>query len=203
MAGTCAEYDWSREGIFKETDPCRPSTPYGQAKLAVRTSLARSKGDSAWGIIFFPFGINEYPTRLVPSVVRAFLDGKPARCTHGNQIRDFLYVEDLGHGFSALLDSSLQGEVNLASGEGRSIRSVVEALQTRLRGTVEYGALPQQAGEPARLVADTSRLRNELNWSPQIGFEAGLDRTVSWCRCHRSSGYESRAAGGIQTLSRE
>src|SRR5262245_31376398 len=187
MAGTCAEYDWSREGIFRETDPCQPVTSYGKAKLALRTALAESGRDSAWGIIFFPFGPNEAPTRLVPSVVQALLDGELAHCTHGAQVRDFLYVGDLGHVFAALLDSPLQGAVNLASGEGRSIRSLVEALQRRLGGTVHYGALPAPEGEPARLVADVSRLRDELGWAPQIGLEAGLDCSVSWWRGNRSS----------------
>jgi nucleoside-diphosphate-sugar epimerase len=182
MAGTCAEYDWSRNGIFRESDACWPSTPYGEAKHALREALAASRRDSAWGIIFFPFGPHEPFTRLVPSVVRALLDGEPARCTHGDQVRDFLYVEDLGHGFATLLDSSVQGAVNLASGEGRSIRSLVEALRARLGGSVDYGALPTPAGDPASVVADVSRLRDELGWFPRIGVDVGLDRSVSWLR---------------------
>lgn len=182
MAGSCAEYDWSLNGVFRESDPCRPLTPYGQAKLELQKALAASKRDSAWGRIFFPFGPHEAPTRLVPSVVRALLKGEAARCTHGAQVRDFLYVEDLGDGFAALLDSSLQGPVNLASGEGRSIRSLVEALQARLGGAAQFGALLASPGEPSTLVADVARLREELGWSPRIGLEAGLDRSIAWWR---------------------
>jgi len=194
MAGTCAEYDWSWNGIFRESDPCRPSTPYGQAKLAVRKALAAARGDSAWGIIFFPFGPHEAATRLVPSVASALLKGEMARCTHGAQVRDFLFVEDLGDAFAALLSSPLQGALNLASGVGRSIRSLVERLRAKLGGEIDFGALPSPSGDPPRLVADVRRLHEELGWSPPIGIEAGLDRTIAWCRCKDVTSSQSLAS---------
>jgi len=112
-----AKVDQKYAGVDNERDPCLPSTPYGRAKLELSRALAASHRDSAWGRIFFPFGPHEAPTRLVPSVIRALLKREAADCTHGAQVRDVLYVEDLGHAFATLLDSSLRGPVNVASGE--------------------------------------------------------------------------------------
>jgi nucleoside-diphosphate-sugar epimerase len=134
------------------------------------------------GAHFLPIWPAEPSTRLIPSIVRSLLRGEPAQCTHGGHVRDFLYVEDLGHAFAALVDSRLQGPVNLASGEGRSIRSVVETLQGRLGGIAEFGAITAPATDPFMLVADVTRLRKELGWKPSIGFEGGLDRSIDWWR---------------------
>ena len=66
--------------------------------------------------IFFLYGPHEPPGRLIPSVIQALLKGEFARCSHGRQIRDFLYVEDVAEAFVALLDSDITGPVNIASG---------------------------------------------------------------------------------------
>src|SRR6185437_8481597 len=98
VAGTCAEYAWDTNGFCTEgVTPLRPRTLYGNCKNALQASLSaysREVGlSSAWGRIFFPYGPHEYPSRLVPSVIRSLLKGEVARCTSGEQIRDFIHVE--------------------------------------------------------------------------------------------------------------
>lgn len=184
MAGTCAEYDWSYAQCSEASTPCQPATLYGVAKHATRLLLeawARQTGmSSAWGRIFFLYGPDEYPARLVPSVISSLVDGKPARCTHGEQSRDFMYVEDVAAAFVALLDSDVEGNVNIASGHPALLKDIVYAIADQLgrRDLVELGAIPANPADPAALVADVSRLRDEVGFVPQYPLQKGIERTI-------------------------
>lgn len=192
--GTCAEYDWSRGGVCDERDVCRPATPYGQAKHALQQHVAATHANAAWARIFLPFGPFEAAPRLVPSVVNALLDGRTAQCSPGLHVRDFLHVDDVGRALAALVDSGLEGAVNVGSGHGVAVREVVLGLQRRIGGDVDFDARPAPAGEPAVLVAAVHRLRDALGWTPSLTLEEGLDRTVAWWRQARAAGDAGRAA---------
>ena len=159
-AGTCLEYDWA-SGICRESDAAsQPTTPYGRAKLALAHTLGAANISTAWGRIFFLFGPGEARGRLIPSVVTSLLVGRKAECSEGTQVRDFLYVRDLGRAFAALVDSEARGPVDLASGRPLAIRDLVRAFADQL-GMPEQVALGVRrvSGDDAqpRLLADVSR----------------------------------------------
>jgi nucleoside-diphosphate-sugar epimerase len=186
-AGTCAEYDWSGEVCSEASTALAPSTPYGICKDALRRMLealaAEKKIGFAWGRVFFTFGPNERPQRLVPSVIRSLLRGEDARTTHGFQVRDFLAVEDVAAAFAALLDSNVSGAVNIGSGQPAAVRDVVAALAQQIGGTgrVEYGAIAADDQAPM-IVADVTRLRQEVGWSPRAPLIERLAETIEWWR---------------------
>src|SRR5207253_10776751 len=147
-AGTCAEYDWSA-GLCHEFDtPLVPRMPYGVCKDALRRileSLTEHAAISfAWGRIFFPYGPGEAAGRLVPSVIASLLDASDARCTHGRQVRDFVFIRDVAGALVALLDSEGRGPVNIGSGKAVSVREVVETIAENVGGRqhLQSGALP-------------------------------------------------------------
>jgi nucleoside-diphosphate-sugar epimerase len=117
MAGSCAEYDLSYGYCAERITPLRPTTMYGKAKHALQlledAFAEQTQISAAWGRLFFLYGPHEYPERLVAAVIRALLQKQPARCSHGNQIRDFLYVQDAANAFVALLESDVRGAVNI------------------------------------------------------------------------------------------
>jgi nucleoside-diphosphate-sugar epimerase len=183
IAGTCAEYDWTGDGLLSEQHtPLAPRTAYGKAKDALHGVADELDLAVAWGRIFFLYGPHEDERRLVASVTRALLAGAPARTTHGRQVRDFLHVADVGDAFAALLDSAVEGGVNVASGEGVAVADVVQrlAVVAGRPDLVELGALETAAGEPPLLVADVGRLRDEVGWSPSRSLDEGLRETVEW-----------------------
>jgi len=186
MAGTCAEYDWSEGACRENVTPLRPVSLYGVCKNALREvgeSLAGRLGlRLAWGRIFFLYGPHEHPRRLVASVIASLLRGEPALCSEGTQRRDFLHVEDVADAFVALLRSDLYGPVNIGSGEAVAVRTLVERLADQLgaRHLLRLGARSSPPGEPPLVVADISRLREELRWVPRLDLERGLARTVEW-----------------------
>jgi nucleoside-diphosphate-sugar epimerase len=186
VAGTCAEYDWRASEFSEDKTPCIPDTLYGSCKLSLNLmlgALAKQMGFSqAWGRIFYLYGPHEYPERLIPSVIWKLLHQEPVPCSHGNQIKDFLYVEDVASAFAALLDSEIQGNVNIGSGRGVSVKQVIEKVAEQLQGRerVQFGAIPSLLKEPAELIADTKRLSEELQWNPRYSLEEGLCQTISW-----------------------
>jgi len=187
MTGTCAEYEWSRD-VYPESAPLRPATLYGAAKHGlhrIATAFAEQAGLSlVWGRLFFLYGPYEAPERFVPSLVRSLLAGEPAPMTDGEQRRDFLHVADAGSALAALADSDLTGAVNVASGEAVALSDLAHRIAA-LSGHAELlqvGALPSRHNEPPSLIADVSRLRDELGWAPRIALENGLRDTVAWWR---------------------
>jgi nucleoside-diphosphate-sugar epimerase len=110
--------------------------------------------------------------------------GEEARCTHGQQVRDFLYVPELGDAFAALLASDVSGPLNMASGEPVRVADVVAAIATAAGHPelVRLGALPANPDEPERLTADVRRLSEEVGWAPALDLRQGAEWTVSWWR---------------------
>ncbi len=119
MAGSCAEYDWSRVAVCNErSSPLSGASgeamsAYAECKIAMCRALEDFGGahdvSTAWGRIFFQYGPGEHPQRLVASVIIALLSGGEALCTHGRQIRSYLHVADVGAAFAAILDSDRRG----------------------------------------------------------------------------------------------
>ncbi len=194
FAGTCFEYDSGYGFCNEELTPSRPSTFYGVCKNATREVVAgfsRQFGiSSAWGRIFYLYGPHEPKVRIVPAVVLALLRGQNAPCGHGRQVRDFLHVKDTASAFVSLLQSEVEGTVNIASGEPITIRSLVEHIAALLnsRDKIEFGAIPAAPSDPPILVADTRRLREEAGWQPKIRLQEGLEDTINWWRKVLASG---------------
>lgn len=184
--GTCAEYDWQFGYCSERVTPLAPSTLYSTCKNAlheVLTSFARQEGMSAaWARIFFLYGPHEQPVRLVPSVINSLLDGQPALCTHGNQIRDFLYVEDVASSLTALLDSEVEGAVNIASGQPVAVRDIIYRIAEKLGrpDLIQLGAISAPDSEAPLLIGDVSRLREEVGWTPHYDLDTGLEMTIDW-----------------------
>ncbi len=191
IAGTCAEYDWSH-GICKEhVTPLSPATLYGGSKHALQIMVdvfSKQHGlSSAWGRLFHLYGPYEHPERLVSSVIRSLLKNQPARCSAGNQVRDFLFVADAATAFVTLLENDVNGAVNIASGKPLRIKEVIFKIADRLGCSelVKLGERPDNRSDPPLLVADLSRLLKETSWSPEFDLDQGLDRTITWWKNKR------------------
>jgi dTDP-L-rhamnose 4-epimerase len=138
----------------------------------------------AWGRIFFSFGPGEPEGRLVPSIARALLEGREAPMTHGRQLRDTLTVKDLGRAFAALTASDVTGAINLGSGQGVELRRLAElvAAEVGRPDLLRVGALEARPREPRELIADVTRLRDHVGWTPSDTLEEGVARTVAALR---------------------
>lgn len=181
--GSCAEYGASEVPASERATPIAPGTPYGEAKATMSQVLRRAAGKRgwAWARLFFPYGPGEAPGRFIPSVIDGLMAGKPVDCTHGRQVRDFVYVEDVASALATLVESDACGTFNVGSGEALSLRQVAQEIATQLGGAalLRFGARPVPAHEPPFLVADTAALRAATGWAPRIGLPEGIRRTIA------------------------
>lgn len=199
MSGSCAEYDWSRGGVCNERlspladESGAKITAYAKCKIAMQKALASADArglSTAWGRIFFQFGPNENPERLVASVIVSLLSGREALCSHGRQIRSFLHVADVGAAFATLLDSKVRGPVNIGSDERTSVAQLIDRIGVHIGRPelVRLGARPAPPHEPPLLVPDAERLYRELGWRPHFNLEQAITDTVEWWRTALAAG---------------
>jgi nucleoside-diphosphate-sugar epimerase len=188
MPGSSYEYDWSYGYCHETRTPTVPNTVYGACKHALDVmaqAFCRSHQISyAWPRVFFLYGPNEHPDRLVSSVIRSVLEGQEARCSHGRQIRDYLYVQDVADAIVSVLDSGVEGPINIGSGTVVTLRDIVVMIGRMLgrEDLIQLGAIPSRANDAPMVVADIERLTTEVKWQPSYMLEAGLAQTIEWWR---------------------
>jgi nucleoside-diphosphate-sugar epimerase len=184
LAGTSFEYD-ARPDPVRETSAIRPATLYAAAKHAlflVASNFDPSSGSVATARIFSLYGPREDPRRLVPFVLSKLLEGKECPITGGEKIRDFSHVEDVAGALWAIAKSSAVGAVNVGSSQPVSIASIADRLG-ELVGRRELLSFRESSSvEPAILVANTDRLRQEIGFTPRYDLDAGLAATLAWWR---------------------
>ena len=170
--GTCLEYA-AAERAFREDDPADPVSPYASAKhaayLVMRALAARAGAELAWARVFHLFGPGEAESRLVPSVAASLRRGEPTAVTAGEQVRDYMHVDDVAAGIAALARPGAAGVFNVCSGEARPLRDLLATLGRILgrESGLVFGARPYAAGESMHLAGRSDRLR-QLGWKPRF-----------------------------------
>jgi|688.fasta_scaffold52434_6 nucleoside-diphosphate-sugar epimerase len=187
VAGTSAEYQWpSQTPLDEETSPVQPESLYGRSKDSLRRHLEawapRAGVSWAWARLFNIYGRFEHPRRLIPQSILSLLAGRPIPFDDGLAVRDFLHVADAADAFASLYQHTYCGVVNVASGEGTSIRDLLTILSHELNRTdlVQFGTKATRHGEPPYLVGASFVLRNAVGWRPRIALREGLIQTCNW-----------------------
>ena len=197
--GSCMEYGQFNIPV-RETDSVLPKNLYGSAKYAFEylgSVLAPTLGLRFCSLrLFWAYGPSDDPSRLVPSLIRGMLDGKRHSMTMGDQIWDYLYIDDV---IEAVIQvshaTSAQGIFNLGSGHPEKLRTIAEYIASLTGGEslLGLGDIPYGTGQVMHLQADTNRLRLATGWVPKVPLEDGLKRTVAWYKEQLIHGTDCRA----------
>jgi nucleoside-diphosphate-sugar epimerase len=184
--GSCFEYQMA-DSTLSESSVTRPTSMYGASKIALATVLEQLRSstgmETVWARPFYQYGPQEDERRLVSSVILSLLNGREAPTTEGMQVRDFLHIKDVASAIVAIADSELVDAVNIGSGQGVTVRDIVNAIgrATGRADLIRFGAIPYRLLDPMFVVADNSRLAN-TGWVPRFALEDGVADTVRWWR---------------------
>jgi nucleoside-diphosphate-sugar epimerase len=191
--GTCFEYGPTAGPCDEQRTPLHPNTFYGACKAATWHALdgllrARSV-EFAWARVFYLFGGDEAPQRLVPSLIDALAAGRVAECTAGTQRRDFLHVDDVGRAIASLAASAVVGAVNIGSGRAITLRALIEEIARQMdeSALVRFGARPIPPNDPPELVPSVERLAREVGFAPELDLAAGVAAAIAARRRPRAA----------------
>jgi nucleoside-diphosphate-sugar epimerase len=179
--GSCFEYG-SHDGAIEESFALNPTTPYARAKAEASMALLERAGRfQTQTLVLRLFGVwgpGEKPHRLVPQILAAARSRQPVSLTHGKQIRDFSFVDDMAGDIVTLSQcaAAKNAVVNVGSGHGLSVLEFAFKVASALgcEDLLKPGALPPREGEMARLVASTKKLSTLIQIKPRTPVEIGL-----------------------------
>ncbi len=184
MVGTCAEYAVTSD-MAQEDGPTWPDTLYGACKLAlshVARELAATMGIGfAWGRVFYLYGPFEDSRRAVPTLIKTLAEGMPFAATNGQQVRDYLHVEDVAKALLMLAETHAQGVFNICSAKPITMRRLMENIGSIMgcKELIRFGQLSASGWNPPFICGDNRRLLG-LGWRPEYTLECGLTQTVRW-----------------------
>jgi nucleoside-diphosphate-sugar epimerase len=183
--GTCFEYQMAATPLQEES-PTRPETLYAATKLAfmlVGVQRAAQLGiKMAWARLFYLFGPFEDERRLVPAMITTLTAGHEFSATSGDQVRDYLHVDDVAAGLCALSLLRMTGTFNVCSGHPVKLADLMRTLSELLGrpDLLRLGAVQLRRWEPMFVCGDNQRLRTEAQWSPRYSLRDGLASTIDW-----------------------
>jgi len=188
------------EGTFTESSPIHANSPYAACKAAADLiALAYAKTYALPVVVTRSsnnYGSYQFPEKLVPLMIRNALTGKELPIYgEGKQVRDWLHVEDNCRAIDIVLHKGLTGEVYNIGGECEKrnievVKFICEILRNHpgtqdLRPKIQFIKDPRGAAHDFRYALDCSKIKRELGWTPLLGFEEGLERTVAWYLSNR------------------
>ena len=209
FSSTCAIFGMPKRVPITEDLPKEPINPYGESKLMFEKILewyGRQHGLQHVCLRYFnaagatrSFGEHHWQeTHLIPNVLKVALGqkshvdifGTDYPTPDGTCVRDYIHIVDLALAHMLALKCDQSDVFNLGSGDGYSVREVVEAARQVTGHKIPTVEGPRRAGDPPKLVADSTKIRKVLGWTPQFdSMEAIIDSAWSWHRLH-PDGYQ-------------
>lgn len=206
FSSTCATYGIPQTPLIAETHPQNPVNPYGDSKRFVERALhwfGQAYGLRWAALRYFnaagadPDGeIGEFhdpETHVIPLVIESALGLRPSvkifgtdyPTPDGTAVRDYIHVADLASAHLSALKLLLEGQeslaVNLGTGKGHSVREVIAAVKKVSGKPVPCTETDRRPGDPPNLVADPSRAKALLGWTPRYSeLEAIVDTAWRW-----------------------
>ncbi len=183
------------EGLFTEETSYDPKSPYSASKASsdhlVRAYHNTYKLPVVISNCSNNYGPNQFPEKLIPLSINNLRNGKPIPVYgKGENIRDWLYVEDHATAIDKVYHSGLDGETYNIGGNNEwknidLIRLLCEIMDRKLGKPQGSCAnlitfVKDRAGHDLRYAIDSSKISRELGWNPSVTFEIGLEKTVDW-----------------------
>ncbi|MDQ3778599.1 MAG: GDP-mannose 4,6-dehydratase, partial [Actinomycetota bacterium] len=177
---------------FGEESPYRPRTPYNASKAGADHAVRAYHETYGLPISITNcsnnYGPYQFPEKVIPLFVTNALDDRPLPMYASTQNkREWLHVRDHCRAIELVLESDRVGETyNVGSGLEASIEEIADLVLERTGKPQSLKTIvPDRPGHDRRYLLDSSKLRRELGWEPEVGWEDGLRETVEWYAANR------------------
>lgn len=188
-------YGEIKNGKFSEASPIKPNSPYAASKAAADLlAQAYIRTYNFPAIIIRPcnnYGPWQFPEKLVPVAIASILKGgKVPVYAKGQNVREWLYVDDCARGIMQIIKKGKIGEIyNLGSGiESKNLDTVKLILKYLGVSQTRFEFVKDRPGHDIRYSLNSSKAKRGLGWRPQVSFKEGLRRTVNWYLQHNKWG---------------
>ena len=179
---------------FTEKTPYNPSSPYSSTKagsdLLVRAWVRSFGVQATISNCSNNYGPFQHVEKFIPRQITNVLRGeRPKLYGTGENVRDWIHADDHSSAVLTILEKGVIGETYLIGADGeKSNRDVVELILDELGQPRDaYDLVTDRPGHDLRYAIDSTRLRDELGWTPRFGdFEAGLAATIDWYRANEA-----------------
>jgi dTDP-glucose 4,6-dehydratase len=180
-------------GAFEETTPIAPRSPYSASKASADHLVEAFHHTHGMDVVITRcsnnYGPYQFPEKLIPLMVLNAFEGKPLPVYgDGQQVRDWIHVEDHCEAVDLALTKGRAGEVyNVGAENERPNLDVVRAIIKHTGASeslIRY--VPDRPGHDRRYAMNSAKIRRELGWKPKHEFEGGLAATVAWYRDNKS-----------------
>ena len=183
------------DGLFTEETPYDPKSPYSASKASSDHLVRAYKNTYGLPVVISNcsnnYGPNQFPEKLIPLVINNLRYNKPIPVYgNGENIRDWLYVEDHAVAIDKVFHEGRMGETYNIGGNNEwknidLIRLLCRIMDKKLNhepGTAEklITFVKDRAGHDLRYAIDSSKINQELGWGPSVTFEKGMEKTVDW-----------------------
>ncbi len=186
FAGSCAEYAEKPDGRYVESDRLQQVDFYGASKAAgglFHLAAAQSLGKPLAVLrLFHVYGPGEKTHRLTTSLFSALRKGECVALSPGEQIRDFIYVDDVGRAFDAAAAGLVSGKLksgpyNICTGVGTKVKTVCKEIASLVgadENLLDFGGIELRHNELERIVGDGTAFRQAIDWRPVFSLHNGL-----------------------------
>ncbi|MEK3941014.1 dTDP-glucose 4,6-dehydratase [Bacillus sp. FSL R5-0431] len=172
---------------FTELTPLSPNNPYSASKassdLLVKSYIHTHQLPAMITRCSNNYGPYQHEEKLIPTIIRKAINGEKVPIYgDGQQIRDWLYVEDHARAVKRVLESGTAGQVyNIGGGNEKTNLDLTKTILMQLGISHDRIAFVQdRKGHDRRYAIDASKLKRELGWTQETSFEAGIEKTINW-----------------------
>lgn len=203
FSSTCATYGIPGTVPIDESTPQQPVNPYGESKFIFERIL-RWFGEihGLQSVIFRYFNAagaskrygedHRVETHLIPNVLRVALGqseavdvfGTDYDTPDGTAVRDYIHVQDLADIHRLAVERPVTGALNLGTGQGTSVRRIVEICSQVTGHPITMHPSPRRDGDPPSLVAANDRVKRTVGWSPKRTIQQAIEDAWNWHRSH-------------------
>ena len=132
--------------------------------------------------LYLAYGPRQDVNRFLPIIIKGCLENKKFPCSNGDQLRDFVHVDDAVEAIiKSLTNKNARGQIiNIGSGKPRIIKNIIEYIKKLLKGGYPlFGKVKLRKDEILKVYPDINKAKNKINWKPKIPFKKGLKITIN------------------------